>query len=84
MPLATAKAVYIYHFRISLMEFWADLAHDLMRLKPTKLPYFQNGLRAMTLIQSALDISGKDLETINSRALSTTLLWLYIRHTRRN
>ncbi|WP_017317756.1 hypothetical protein [Mastigocladopsis repens] len=36
------------------MEFWADEAHELMRLKPGKLPYFQKGLRAMSLIQSAL------------------------------
>lgn len=39
---------------IGAMEFWADLADELMRLKPSKLPYFQQGLRAMTLIQSAL------------------------------
>ncbi|MHC0064187.1 hypothetical protein ACWATR_15015 [Nostoc sp. UIC 10890] len=39
---------------IGAMEFWADLADELMRLKPNKLPYFQQGLRAMTLIQSAL------------------------------
>lgn len=36
------------------MEEWADLAQHLMRLKPNKLPYFQQGLRAMTLIHSAL------------------------------
>jgi hypothetical protein len=39
---------------VGAMEFWADLAHDLMRLKPNKLPYFHKGLRAMSLIQSAL------------------------------
>ncbi|MEH1953683.1 IS4 family transposase [Nostoc sp.] len=39
---------------VGAMEFWADLAHELMHLKPSKLPYFQQGLRAMTLIQSAL------------------------------
>ncbi len=39
---------------VGAMEFWADLAHELMRLKSSKLPYFQPGLRAMTLIQSAL------------------------------
>lgn len=39
---------------IGAMEFWADLAYELMGLKPNKLPYFQQGLRAMTLIQSAL------------------------------
>lgn len=32
------------------MKFWSDLAYDLMRLKPRKLPYFQKGLRAMTFI----------------------------------
>jgi hypothetical protein len=36
------------------MEEWADLAQNLMRLKPNKLPYFQQGLRAMSLIQSTL------------------------------
>lgn len=30
------------------MEFWHNLAFDLMRLKPNKLPHFQKGLRAMT------------------------------------
>jgi hypothetical protein len=39
---------------VGAIEFWANLAHDLMRLKPNKLPYFQQGLRAMSLIQSAL------------------------------
>jgi hypothetical protein len=39
---------------VGAMEFWADLAHELMRLKPSKLPYFQKGLCAMSLIQSAL------------------------------
>lgn len=39
---------------VGAMEFWADLAHDFMRLKPGKLPYFQKGLRAMAFIQSAL------------------------------
>lgn len=34
---------------VGAMEFWADLAHEFMRLKPGKLPYFQKGLRAMTL-----------------------------------
>jgi hypothetical protein len=36
------------------MEFWADLAFELMRLKPNKLPHFQKGLRALALIQSTL------------------------------
>lgn len=39
---------------VGAMEEWTDLAHEFMRLKPGKLPYFQKGLRAMTLIQSAL------------------------------
>lgn len=39
---------------VGAMEFWADLAHDLMRLKPSKLPDFRKGLRAMSLIQSTL------------------------------
>lgn len=39
---------------VGAMEFWADLADEFMRLKPNKLPYFQKGLRAMSLIQSAL------------------------------
>ncbi|MBH8576051.1 IS4 family transposase [Nostocaceae cyanobacterium CENA369] len=38
---------------VGAMEFWADLADQLMRLKLGKLPYFQKGLRAMALIQSA-------------------------------
>jgi hypothetical protein len=37
---------------VGAMEFWHDLASELMRLKPNKLPYFQQGLHAMTLIQS--------------------------------
>ncbi|MDZ7958361.1 MAG: hypothetical protein RMY34_10880 [Aulosira sp. DedQUE10] len=36
------------------MEFRADLAHELMPLKPSKLSYFQQDLRAITLIPSAL------------------------------
>ena len=39
---------------VGAIKFWANLADDLMRLKPSKLPYFQKGLRAMSLIQSAL------------------------------
>jgi hypothetical protein len=39
---------------IGAMEQWADLAQHLMRLKPNKLTYFQQGLRATTLIQSTL------------------------------
>ncbi|MHC5761057.1 hypothetical protein [Nostoc sp.] len=39
---------------VGAMEFWSDLAIALMRKKPNKLPHFQKGLRAMTLIQSAL------------------------------
>jgi hypothetical protein len=37
---------------VGAMEQWADLAIELMRTKPNKLPYFQQGLRAMSLIQS--------------------------------
>ncbi len=39
---------------VGAMEFCSDLAIALMRFKPNKLPHFQRGLRAMTLIQSAL------------------------------
>lgn len=39
---------------VGAMELWADLASQLMRLKPHHLLHFQTGLRAMTLIQSAL------------------------------
>lgn len=39
---------------VGAIEFWNELAFELMRLKPEKLPYFQQGLRAMALIQSAL------------------------------
>lgn len=39
---------------IGAMEFWAGLADELMQLKPHKLLHFQQGLRAMTLIQSTL------------------------------
>jgi hypothetical protein len=39
---------------VGAMEFWTDLASALMQTKPHKLPYFQRGLRAMALIQSAL------------------------------
>jgi len=39
---------------VGAMEFWSKLAFELMRLKPEKLPYFQQGLRAMALIQSIL------------------------------
>nr|MDZ8004641.1 hypothetical protein [Nostoc sp. DedSLP05]MDZ8101998.1 hypothetical protein [Nostoc sp. DedSLP01] len=39
---------------VAAMEFWSDLAIALVHLKPGKLPYFQQCLRAMTLIQSAL------------------------------
>jgi len=38
---------------VGAIEFWFDLTVSLMRLKPGKLPNFQNGLHAMTLIQSA-------------------------------
>jgi len=39
---------------VGAMEEWTDLASALMRAKPNKLPYFQKGLPAMVLIQSAL------------------------------
>lgn len=39
---------------VGAIEFWFDLAAELMLLKPGKLLYFQKGLRAMTPIQSAL------------------------------
>lgn len=39
---------------VGAMEEWDFLAAQLMRLKPNKLPYFQQGLRAMSLIQSTL------------------------------
>lgn len=38
---------------VGAMELWADFSAELMRLKPSKLPYFHKGLRAMKLIQSA-------------------------------
>lgn len=39
---------------VGAMEFWNELAFELIRLKPEKLPYFRRGLRAMALIQSVL------------------------------
>lgn len=39
---------------IGAMELWAGFAHELMQLKPHKLLHSQQGLRAMTLIQSTL------------------------------
>ena len=36
------------------MEFWSDLAEDLMRIKCNKLPCFQKAQAALTLIQSSL------------------------------
>lgn len=39
---------------VGAMEEWDSLATQLMQLKPNKLPDFQKGLRAMTLIQSTL------------------------------
>ncbi len=30
------------------MEFWADLAEELMRMKRNKLPFFQRGQAALT------------------------------------
>lgn len=42
------------HLWVGALEVWADLAQELMRLKPAKSPHFQRGLRAMTLIQSSV------------------------------
>ncbi|MEP0811429.1 hypothetical protein [Coleofasciculus sp. FACHB-SPT9] len=42
------------HLWIGAMESWSELAVALMALKPHKLLYFHKGLRAMTLIKSAL------------------------------
>jgi len=42
------------HLWVGAMEFWHSLALALIRTKPHKLAYFQKGLRAMSLIQSAL------------------------------
>ena len=42
------------HLWLGAIKFWFDLAAYLMRQGPDKLPYFQKGLRAMTLIQSTL------------------------------
>lgn len=36
------------------LEFFADLADQLRRTTPHKLPYFQKGLRVMAVIQSSL------------------------------
>ncbi|HEY9809044.1 MAG TPA: IS4 family transposase [Halomicronema sp.] len=38
---------------IAAIEQWSDLAEELMRNKPHKMPFFQKGLRAITFIQSA-------------------------------
>jgi hypothetical protein len=34
------------------MEFWADLAEELMRIKSNKLPFFQRGQAALNIVQS--------------------------------
>jgi hypothetical protein len=39
---------------VGAMEFWADLASEMMRLKFHHLLHFRMGLRAMTLLQSTL------------------------------
>ena len=39
---------------VASMEFWSDLATKLIRLKRQKLPNFQQGLQALTFIQSTL------------------------------
>ena len=35
------------------MEFWSGLAEELIINKPNKLPFFQRGQQAMTLIKTA-------------------------------
>lgn len=39
---------------VDAMDIWSDWAEQLMQLKPQKRPFFLRGLRAMSLIQSAL------------------------------
>lgn len=39
---------------IGSLNLWSTLAHQLMALKPQKRPFFQRGLRAISLIQSTL------------------------------
>jgi hypothetical protein len=39
---------------ISSMDLWSSWAEELMHLKPQKRRFFRLGLRAMSLIQSAL------------------------------
>jgi Transposase DDE domain len=39
---------------INSLNLWSTLAHQLMALKPQKRRFFQRGLRAISLIQSAL------------------------------
>lgn len=39
---------------IGSLNLWSTLAHQLMALKPQKRRFFQRGLRAISLIQSAL------------------------------
>ncbi|MBD2156304.1 hypothetical protein H6G02_17525 [Leptolyngbya sp. FACHB-16] len=39
---------------ISSIDLWSNWAEQLMRLKPQKRSFFQRGLRAMHLIQTAL------------------------------
>lgn len=33
---------------------WSDKAHDLMALKPQKRPFYDQGMRAASLIQSTV------------------------------
>ena len=35
------------------MEFWSDLAEQLMRSKSNKFPFFQKGQSVLTMIESA-------------------------------
>jgi hypothetical protein len=39
---------------INRLNLWSTLAHHLMALKPQKRHFFQRGLHAISLIQSAL------------------------------
>jgi hypothetical protein len=39
---------------IGSLNLWSTLANQLMALKPQKRPFFQRGLHAISLIQSAL------------------------------
>jgi hypothetical protein len=42
---------YWRHFWVSGMDFGQEIVAELMRARPNKLPFFQRGLRARSLIQ---------------------------------